>query len=212
MKQLFNPGNAAFRFLEILCDLMILNLLFLITSIPIITIGASLTSLYSVTLKSVRHDDCPVVKTYFYSFKENFKQSTLIWLIQLVFLLFIFSDLYVIFNVIDNSYLALQVPVFILLFLVLSVIVYAFPLLSTYETNVKHLIKNSILLSLCNVPTTIFIIAFPVLIIYLCGHSNAALIFFFSLLLFFGIAFLAYLYSFFLQRIFDNISTKHIQS
>lgn len=208
MKQLFNPENVAFRFLEIFCDLLILNLLFLVTSLPIITIGTSITSLYSVTLKLVRHEDCPVVKTYFLSFRDNFKRSTFVWMIQLALLLFIFSDLYVIFYVIENRYLALQVPVFILLFLVLSVIIYAFPLISTYETSIKQLIKNSLLLSLSNVPTTIFIIAFPLLIIYLCGRSSALLIFFFSLLLFFGIAFLAYLYSFFLQRIFDRVSSK----
>ena len=69
------------RFLSKVADMIILNILFLITCIPIFTIGASMTALYYVTLRMVSGEEGPVSKDYFRSFKQNFRQATVIWLI-----------------------------------------------------------------------------------------------------------------------------------
>ena len=84
LQGLFNYDNPVWRFIGKLGDLIILNILWMITSIPIVTIGASITALYYVTLKLVRDEDGYTIKSFFKSFKENFKQSTIIWLIMLV--------------------------------------------------------------------------------------------------------------------------------
>ena len=63
---------------------MILNLLTLICCIPIITAGDAMTALYYMTVKMVKNEECYIVKGYFKSFKENFKQATIIWLIALL--------------------------------------------------------------------------------------------------------------------------------
>jgi len=57
---------------------MVLNLLWCICSIPIFTIGASTTAVYYVTLKLVRDEEDGTFRSFFKSFKENFKQATAI--------------------------------------------------------------------------------------------------------------------------------------
>ena len=94
LQGLFNYDNPVWRFIGKLGDLIILNVLWLITSIPIVTIGASTTALYYVTLKLVRDEDGYTIRSFFKSFKENFKQSTIIWLIMLAVGLLIGFDLY----------------------------------------------------------------------------------------------------------------------
>ena len=80
MSKLFRMDSPLMRFLTKIADLMVLNILFCVTSIPLITIGASWTALYSVTLKMVRDEEGSVSRSYFRSFRQNFRQATLLWL------------------------------------------------------------------------------------------------------------------------------------
>ena len=84
MGRFFNLDSPLMTFLSKMADLMILNLLTLICCIPIITAGDAMTALYYMTVKMVKNEECYLVKGYFKSFKENFKQATIIWLIALL--------------------------------------------------------------------------------------------------------------------------------
>ena len=84
MNRLFDLDNPVMRFLGKLFDLMYLNLLFLLCSIPIVTIGASLTAMYSVALKMVKNEETYIGKDFFKSFRMNFKQGTIIWILFLL--------------------------------------------------------------------------------------------------------------------------------
>ena len=81
MKGLFSYDSGFFRALDKLGSLFILNLLTLVCSIPLFTIGASFTALYYVTMKMVRDEETYVAKDFFRSFRQNFRQGTLIWII-----------------------------------------------------------------------------------------------------------------------------------
>ena len=61
-----------------------LNLLWLICSIPVFTLGAATTALYDVSLKIVRDEETSITRQFFRSFRRNFRQSTVLWLILLV--------------------------------------------------------------------------------------------------------------------------------
>ena len=80
---LFNYDNPVWRFIGKLGDLILLNLLWTVCSIPVITIGASTTAVYYVTLKMVRDENDSTVRSFFHSFKANFNQATAIWAIFL---------------------------------------------------------------------------------------------------------------------------------
>ena len=83
LRGLFSLDNPVMRFLSRVADVMILNLLFLVCSIPIITIGASLSALYYCLFKIKEEEEGYLLKKFFHSFRQNFKQATLMWLIFL---------------------------------------------------------------------------------------------------------------------------------
>ena len=76
LQGLFNYDNPVWRFIGKLGDLILLNILWTICSIPIFTIGASTTAVYYVTLKLVRDEDSSTIKGFFHSFKSNFKHCS----------------------------------------------------------------------------------------------------------------------------------------
>lgn len=198
-----------FRMLGGLCNLIMVNLIFLATSLPIITIGASLTGLSKVTMKMVQHQDPSVLKDYFGAFKKHFKESTIVWLITLLAGAFFSIDLYVIFTQIDQKYKLLQIPVWIFMFFVVSIFIYAFPLISSYPDKVKSTIKNSILLSLGNIPVTIMAVAIPFFLAkFAVSADGERLVAVFSVMVFFGCALLSYMINFFINRIFIRVTGK----
>ena len=198
-----------FRMLGGLCNLIMVNLLFLATCLPIITIGASLTGLSRVTLKMIQHQDPSVLKDYFGAFKKHFKESTIIWLICLFAGAFFTIDLYVIFTQIDQQYKLLQIPVWIFLFIIASILIYAFPLISSYPDKIKATLKNSVLLSLGNIPVTIMALAIPFFLAkFAVSGDGERLITVFSIMVFFGCALLSYIANFFINRIFIKVTGK----
>ena len=86
MKKFFSDSNPLIRGLTKLADLMWLNALFIVTSLPIITIGASTAALYYETMRIVAGEESYITKDYFRAFKENFKKATIIWLISALLL------------------------------------------------------------------------------------------------------------------------------
>lgn len=202
MKNLFHPENSLMKFLSHFFDLMVLNFFFIITSLPVFTIGASLSAAYHITLKLVNGEEPYVIKGYLKAFRENFKQATLIWIPLLAAILFFSTDLFIIYHVIDKRYEFLQVPVWIFMFVIVSLAIYAFPLLSSYRCATKQLLKNAVLLSLANFPTTVFIAVIHIGILYVASTSGRNLVIVGSLALFFGFAGVMYFCSLFLLRIF----------
>ena len=84
MGRIFSLDSPLFSFLNKVADLILLNILTMICCLPIITIGASMTALHYVVLKMVRDEESYIVRSYFKSFRQNFKQATIIWLILLL--------------------------------------------------------------------------------------------------------------------------------
>ena len=78
--------NPVIAFLNKMADLILLNLIFLLCCIPVVTIGPAITALYAVSLRSVRYGDGYVIQTFFRSFKQNFKQSFVVGMSGLLLL------------------------------------------------------------------------------------------------------------------------------
>ena len=86
--------NPVIAFLNKMADLILLNLIFLLCCIPVVTIGPAITALYAVSLRSVRYGDGYVIQTFFRSFKQNFKQSFVVGMIGLLFVCLLVIDLF----------------------------------------------------------------------------------------------------------------------
>lgn len=76
MGDFFARDNWYTRFMEKLFDLCLLNIIFVLTCIPVITLGASITALYSVLMKMTENKDSQHIRSYFRAFKENFAYGT----------------------------------------------------------------------------------------------------------------------------------------
>ena len=73
--------NMIIRVLTRIFDFILLNILWVVCSIPIVTMGASTAALYSVMLKITKNQDGYIIKDYFKAFCENFRQGTIVWMI-----------------------------------------------------------------------------------------------------------------------------------
>ena len=62
LQGLFNYDNPVWRFIGKLGDLILLNILWIVCSIPIVTAGAATTAVYYVTLKLVRDENDGTIK------------------------------------------------------------------------------------------------------------------------------------------------------
>lgn len=147
-----------------LADLAILNLLFAISCIPIVTIGAATTALYGVTGKMAENSEGYIVKTYFKLFRENFRQSTIMWMILLTAGSIAATDLYIIGNMPKGMGQTVLKGLAMLAIIVVSfVFLYAMALQSTFDNTLKNTIKNALLLGIGYFPWTLLIMVVAVL-------------------------------------------------
>ena len=168
MKGFFNMDSPFFVFLSRVADLMILNLLFIVCCIPVFTIGAACTALSYVTLKQAEQVDGYIVRGFFHAFKQNFKQSTLIWLIMLFMLIVLIMDFMLTggVNALPGSANSImRVLLYIGFAFWIMVFLYVFPLLARFENTVFGTIRNAILISFANAPKTLLMMAVIVLAI-----------------------------------------------
>ena len=92
MKQLLSIDNPVMRFVIKLFDCMVLSVLWLVFSLPIITMGAASTALYSAVYNRIVKDKSYLWRSFWTSFRDNFKRSTLAWLPMLAMILFLAYD------------------------------------------------------------------------------------------------------------------------
>lgn len=202
MKELFNMDNGLFRFLGRVADLMILNILFIVCSIPIITIGASITGMYYVTLKIAENEEGYIVRGFFKSFKQNFKQATVIWLIILGVGIVLVMDLMIMRNSDSTFGNVLWIAITALCVIYLVITSYVFPTLARFYNSIKNTFRNSFLMSIAHLPYTLLILVITVAPVILTFINGYTLWYGLLLWLLFGFSAIAYGNSFFLKRIF----------
>ena len=125
----------------------------MICSIPIITIGASSTALWYASLKVVRDQEYNAAGLFFRSFKQNFKQATVLWLILFAAGLFLGGDIWILLHLRTASTGAPAVFWTLLLALVIAasvvyviILLWVFPLLASVDNTNLAMLKNSFLI------------------------------------------------------------------
>lgn len=143
-----------------------LNLLWFVCSIPVVTLGAATTALYYATLKLARDEEGDVTTMFFRSFRQNFRQATVLWLILLGVGLFLGADGYVLYHLRLTTAGPLPVIFTILLAVIIAaavlyviVLLYVFPLLASVENTNKAMLKNSFLIGTHYLFCTIMVFA-----------------------------------------------------
>lgn len=171
MRSLFNLDGPVMTFLNKAADLVILNILYLVCCIPIVTIGAATTSLYYVSLRMAKEEEGYVTKDFFRSFIENFKQSTVIWLILLSIGIVVGGE-FILINRMEGSFVpVVQCIVYVGVLLFSFEFLYVFPVLSRFENTIKNTMKNALFISILQIPKTLVMLIFCIIPIYLLLSS-----------------------------------------
>lgn len=203
--------NIVMRALGRLCDFILLNILWVICSIPFFTIGASTAALYTVMLKIVKNEEGYIVRGFISAFKENFKKSTIIWLILAVIGIIIGVDLRLVLAMESTMRTVFQGIFTVLGIVWLCVVIYVFPLTARYESTVRNTFKNALLLCVAKLPYTILmavITAGPVILTLLNGNTLLAGL---PLWLVVGVSLVAWLNSLLLRKVFEIFHTDENQ-
>lgn len=209
MSKLFRMDSPLMRFLTKIADLMVLNILFCVTSIPLITIGASWTALYSVTLKMVRDEEGSVSRSYFRSFRQNFRQATLLWLGVLVVLALLVLDIRVLNGMTGGTAPGLlRVGVEILALLGIMVLQYLFPSLARFEASLADTLKNACMMVLAHLPKTALMTAAAVGAVWITLINNTTIAIGLMVWPLIGFSLMAFGNSGILRKIFDNYVPK----
>ena len=158
MQALFSPDSKFMQAMGRIGDLVILNLLFLLSCIPLFTIGAASAALYTVCFQLGTEKESGVFHTYVHAFRENFKQSTVLFLILALFLLTGFFDTLLLSSLAGWLRYGCILTA-ILLVLAVLMYSYAFPLLSQFSNGIRGTLKNALFLSLGYLPRSLLIAA-----------------------------------------------------
>lgn len=155
---IFNLDSPIGRAMNTVADIMILSVLWVVCSLPVFTVGAATTALYYASMRSVRQEGS-VFKDFFQAFRDNFKKSLMFTLLLAGAVLLIAGDFRIFSKVQLAGESVLRVILYAVIFLLIMIVSYFFPLLARYDAAVKAHIKNAFLLSISSPLTTLIVAA-----------------------------------------------------
>jgi uncharacterized membrane protein YesL len=200
MSDLFSIEGRLFRFTTKASNLILLNLLWIIFSLPIITMGAATAAVYYVTLKMVRDEEGYIIRSFLKAFKQNLKQGIIIQIIFTLCGVILAADIYY-FLKMGNRISYIFIGVFsILLILYIFSLIFIFPLLSKYENTIIGTFKNALTISLKHFPITIGMVILSGCMLYGFYVSVPIML----IILGIGVSLFAYVFSILLHGIFDK--------
>lgn len=192
--------SPVIAFLNKMTDLILLNLIYIVCCLPVVTIGAATTAMYYVCIISIRQGDGYVVKRFIKSFKENFKQATLIWIPRMALFCVVLMDLLFWLKIGTPFAKVMFVLSLVVAFFLLMVGMYIFPVLAKLEGDVKTTLKNAAVFAVGYLPYTMILLVITGIFLY----ANLVSVEMNILSLFIGFAGVAYVKSFFIYKVMMN--------
>ena len=172
MRSLFDPESPVLQFITKIVYSVWLNILWFVCCIPIITIGPATTALFYACQKMARDEEGYITRSFFHSFRENFRQGALIGLIMTVLGGFLCFDGFVLLRLYKTSaFWAVLTAVFLVACAAwVLVFMWIFPLLAHFDNTTLAMFKNAIMLGmrflLCSAVMAAVYIIMALLIIY----------------------------------------------
>ncbi len=151
---MFSMEGPLWRAMNFIADVVILHFLWLICSLPLVTIGASTTALYYAMMKRIRTNEGHVTSNFRRAFRENFKQATALWLIVAVVGAVLWLDLNFCSTWDSLAAKVMLVGCAVLLVPCWMVLLYLFPVLAKFTGTLYSTFKNALLLSVRHLPMT----------------------------------------------------------
>ncbi len=212
MNSVFNPDNPFMRFLARVGELILLNALFLLCCIPVLTAGAAAAALQRAAQSILLDEDEPVTRVYFRALRQNFKQATILWLLMLFFLGAMGANgllLHLFFT--GNTLKILRAALLFLIAGVLTMATVLMPLLVRYENGLVEHMKNATILSVIKLPRALamtLVNLFPLVVAWFSFDVLYATLVFWLVI---GFAFASYMSAYLMQKPFQEIERNQVQ-
>lgn len=195
--------NIIVRVLSRIFDFILLNILWVICSLPVVTIGASTTALYTVMLKITVNEEGYILKGFLQAFKDNFKQSTIIWLILLAAGVLLGVDFMFLSGSAHVIARAGTCVVGIIGVIYIFEIVFAFPLVAKFENSTMQILKNAILIPVSRLPFALLVLLLTGMCIAVTFLNTTTVVYGAVVWTLIGVSLLTYANSFLLCKIFE---------
>lgn len=206
---MFNTDSWLWRVLSTIADIAVISLLFVVCSIPVFTIGASFTALYTVSLKLSEHEEGYITHDFFKAFKENFRQATAIWLIMLAVGAVLGIDLYLVRGNQTPAAMIMNIIFYIVAFFYLMIFSYVFPLQSKFINKVKDTFKNAVTVGIGNLlPWTLLLMGTNLIPFTLLLLPLRLILYMLPLIAGFMFGVIAYINSKMLNHVFQKYISK----
>ena len=192
IKAAFDTDNFLMRFCEKVLDIVTVNLLFVVSCLPIVTIGVAKISLYQTIFEVKSSRRVPVFKTYMRAFKQNLKLGLQLGLLELGIFLISVVDLSLFWGQTGLGFQLIKaICLGILIFLTL-VMLASYPIAARYELTWKEVLQKGLLLVSFNFVWFFLMLAIILLIMMLLYLSGFTLVLGGSAFLLFGFGLLAF--------------------
>lgn len=168
MGNFFDPDGGVMKALSRIADLAILNILWMLFCLPVVTAGAATTALFYMCLKMVKNREGYLIRGFAKAFKDNFRKSTIIWIVFLAILLVLGGDFWIMCNWENTLRYPMLVLIILALLLVVFILLYVFALIGKFENTVLEYVKNAFFMSIKHFPATILLFVIFCLQIYIC--------------------------------------------
>lgn len=192
----FRYDSAFWSVTSKMFDIMLLNILWFVTSIPIITIGAATKAVFAVTLKQYAGDEPSIITMYFREFIKQFKKITILWLNIIFVVMWLLFGIYVCVN----YSIVFVIAEFSLLLIFMITSIYIFPISIQNDDNILNIWKLSMYTALLNLPQSIILLTCIILPIIVTLFVIKLLPIMLFLWIFFGFAGICYLQSFIMKK------------
>lgn len=209
LSRMLSNDSPIIRFLIRGTDLVLLNMLFILSSLPILTIGASITSLVTSWQRILKNNDQRITAGYFQIFRENLKKSTLLFILLILTGTFFLLD-YMLLS--QQAILTKLIGITILIpFCVvwLLVFIFGFAYIGRYENSLQMVIKNSLLIALNNLSKAVILVVMNILIVYFSISTPERLLTAIYINTFFGFSLLACINGILIQKAFKKIEKSN---
>lgn len=199
---LLNEDNVVHIALNIIGDIILANLLFILCSIPLITIGPSFTALYHCILRTVKGNNNGTVKTFFRAFRENFVQSLIAWIAFLLVLFVLILNIRFLLQTNSAMGKLLLYLSYALTGMLIIYFLYIFPVISAFSGTLKNHLVNSYLFAFMHFPSTLLIALVSILPMYMTYQDLKLMPLYACCWFFFGFGLTAYINSKLFYRMF----------
>lgn len=199
----FKVDSPVYEFLRRFVDVVKLNFLWVLFSLPIVTLGASTVAVYSVTLKMVEDREGYVARDFLKAFKANLRQGIPLGLITLAAIYVVYLN-FSLFNAIESNPLPLLIIGILAGVYFLLSLLYAYPLAARYQNSLRNILNNSFQISLKYIGRTILLLLIIAFIIIFCLYNSTTI--FFGIII--GPTFIIFTISTFSLQIFKKIEKE----